>query len=144
MITISKLYENYPAAHRQHMHDGHCKLIHGHNWSVEFIFASHALDECGFVIDFGKLKWLKDYLTHLLDHTMLVNEDDPKLDDMIALGLCDIRVVPNCGCEGMAAFLFEQVALKLVEQNYANDPFLIAVTVYEDSKNSATFEYSDD
>ena len=79
-ITCSKTYTDLPFAHRQPSHQGHCALIHGHNWSFEFEFAADKLDECGFVIDFGKLKWLKDWINERFDHTLVLNESDPMLD----------------------------------------------------------------
>ena len=57
MITCTKRYDNLPFAHRQPNHEGHCSLIHGHNWSFEFEFKASKLDGNGFVIDFGDLKW---------------------------------------------------------------------------------------
>ena len=55
MITCSKLYKDIPFAHRQHLHDGHCSQIHGHNWDIKLTFSCKELDAMGFVVDFGKL-----------------------------------------------------------------------------------------
>jgi len=38
MITCTKKFGEYPFAHRQPLHDGMCKLVHGHNWTFEVEF----------------------------------------------------------------------------------------------------------
>lgn len=157
MITCTKRYDNFPFAHRQHMHEGHCRFIHGHNWSFEFEFVTQCLDANGFVIDFGKLKWLKDYLTEMFDHTLLLNRDDPALnylqDGLVnhigapesvvpMFPFADIRVVPNAGAEGLAKFIFREVSTLLEEETKtrsAGPVRLKRVTVFEDDRNSATF-----
>lgn len=149
MITCTKTYADLPFAHRQHMHAGHCALIHGHNWSITFTFTAAVLDECGFVVDFGKLKWLKSWLNERFDHTLVLNANDPKLD---YLGSClttgqpgypvfaKIIVVPDCSCEGLAGWLFTEVSslLRCREDLGARGVRLLRVVVQEDSKNSAT------
>src|SRR5690554_5711471 len=76
MITCTKVYSDIPFAHQQHTHDGHCSFIHGHNWSIEVTFEASELDENGFVVDFGKLKFLKQWIEDNLDHACLLNESD--------------------------------------------------------------------
>lgn len=154
MITCTKIYEDLPFAHRQHKHDGHCALIHGHNWAFEFEFAADSLDSCGFVVDFGKLKWLKQWLADRFDHTLVLNEDDPQLPHLrraleeyeepegIVPAMSKITVVPDCSCEGLAQFLLCEVNFQmragwgegdLISRNVR----VIRVRVIEDSKNSA-------
>lgn len=150
MITCSKLYSDIPFAHRQHNHQGHCALIHGHNWSFEFTFGCDKLDECGFVVDFGDLKWLGTWLKEEFDHKLVLNTDDPALgylrDTLVnAMPITDgvpgpfaaITVVPNCGAEGLASYIFTTVDHLLAAET--NDRVqLVAVKVFEDSKNTAT------
>lgn len=157
MITCTKKYINFPFAHRQPNHEGHCRLIHGHNWAFEFVFACEKLDANGFVIDFGSLGWLKELLNDMFDHTLVLNFDDPYLEYLkLSLGdkpevlpgghssnhvkvpFAKIKCVPNCGAEGLADWLAETVDNKL--QAITEDRvFLMKVTVFEDDKNSATF-----
>ena len=58
-LTCTKTYFDVPFAHRQHLHDGHCSFVHGHNWDIRVTFGCERTDENGFVVDFGKLKFLK-------------------------------------------------------------------------------------
>lgn len=138
-ITCTKRYDDLPFAHRQPKHDGHCAWIHGHNWSFAFTFYASILDECGFVIDFGKLKWLKAWLLERFDHTLLLNTDDPKHDELTAslAGLSRIITVPDCSCEGLAAWLLSQVNTLMLEHTNGRVGVL-SVVVIEDSKNHAT------
>lgn len=158
MTTCTKRYDDLPFAHRQPVHDGHCAWIHGHNWGFEFEFKATHLDECGFVIDFGKLKWLKAWLLERFDHTVLLNEDDPWLkylthhlidvtdpadgyegNDNVkpCTNLAKIVVVPDCSSEGLALWLLERVNQVLAD-NTDGRVSLYRVTVIEDSKNVAT------
>lgn len=148
MITCSKRYDNLPFAHRQPNHDGHCAWIHGHNWQFEFEFAAHKLDECGFVIDFGKLKWLKEWLHERFDHTLVLNNLDPHLRYLRSAldsqpgdngygPLAKIFTMPDCSCEGLAAWLLSEVN-KIVQEHTDGRVSVYQVKVIEDEKNHAT------
>ena len=65
--TSTKTYSDYPCAHRQYKHKGNCALVHGYSRSFTFLFGAKERDQCGFVVDFGDLKWLKSHLDHLFD-----------------------------------------------------------------------------
>ncbi len=139
MFTCSKKYLELPFAHRQPFHKGHCSTIHGHNWTFEFEFAAKERDECGFVVDFGKLKWLKLWLDRKFDHTLVLNDNDPMLGHIRdSLGdMATITLVPNCSSEGIAEYLMREVGKRLLEYT-DNRVSLIKVKVIEDSRNSAT------
>jgi 6-pyruvoyltetrahydropterin/6-carboxytetrahydropterin synthase len=141
MITCKKTYTDSPWAHRQHRHDGHCAFIHGHNWSITIIFGCHATDENGFVVDFGKLKFLEEWIDTHLDHACVFSDEDPQRTALLAVGGSAIwkpYVVKNCSCEGMAQHLFE-VFTPLVKAASHDRAFITSVEVVEDSKNSATY-----
>ena len=160
MITCTKRFDNIPFAHRQPNHDGHCSLIHGHNWSFEFEFAAlidgpgsrlavdsydlHQIDKNGFVVDFGNLKWLKQWLDEQFDHALVLNEEDPYLNQLhgwlmtLQPPLAKITPVPNCGAEGLASYVSGFV--RSVLQNSGRVK-LVRLTVFEDSKNSATIRF---
>lgn len=144
MFTCKKTYSDIPFAHRQHRHDGHCSQIHGHNWSFTFTFGCERLDECGFVVDFGKLKPLKRWIDENLDHACLFNRDDPHLQAILAVNEatgCKIYrpyIVDQCSSEGIAKHLFS-IMDELVREISSGRAFLISVEVIEDSRNSATY-----
>jgi len=144
-ITCEKLYKDLPFGHRQPVHKGHCRFVHGHNWSFHFTFEADELDECGFVVDFGKLKWLKELLDEWFDHTTVLNEDDPllpyfaadKVGNPAGRGIYDLRVVPDCSCEGLAKFVF-QMTNEILNDQTAGRVRVKSLTLHEDTKNSAT------
>ncbi len=140
--TCTKQYYNLPCAHRQHKHEGHCSKIHGYSRSFKFYFACKELDANGFVFDFGDLKELKQHLDYMCDHTLLINEEDPHLDlfkEMDRKGLCQLRVVKHCGAEGMAQYFFDY-ANDLVRRQSRGRAWVYRVTMWENDKNSATYE----
>ncbi|WP_083270409.1 6-pyruvoyl trahydropterin synthase family protein [Lacunisphaera limnophila] len=139
--TCKKVYTDIPWAHRQHRHDGHCAFIHGHNWSIGVTFGCTQLDENGFVVDFGKLKFLKDWINDRLDHACVFNREDPLKEALVAVGgakAWKIYVVECCSCEGMAKHIFE-VFDELIRQYTQDRAYVVSVEVVEDSKNSARY-----
>lgn len=141
-LQSTKRYENLPCAHRQWRHDGNCALVHGYSRSFEFIFAAETLDKCGFAVDFGQLKWLKDWLEHMFDHTLLLMPDDPLLDHFRALeaaGAADIRLMPyGVGMEGSAQMVCEYADAELRRLTKGRC-WVVGVEARENSKNSAWY-----
>jgi len=140
MLTCKKTYRDIPFAHRQHLHEGHCALIHGHNWAITLTFACRETDANGFVVDFGKLGYIKDWITQHLDHACLFNEDDRAKESLLAdYGeLFKSYVLPNCSCEGIAQHLHE-VFGPMVRKATDGRVWISEVAIEEDSKNSACF-----
>ena len=141
MLTCTKTYRDIPFAHRQHKHDGQCALIHGHNWAITLTFACTETDDNGFVVDFGKLKYLKEWIDANLDHACLLNQDDPEKDALLQQfgGLFKAYVLPNCSSEGLAVHLHEIFDAK-VRTATAGRVWITAIEIEEDSKNSARYQ----
>lgn len=140
MLTCKKSYRDIPFAHRQHHHDGHCALIHGHNWAITLTFACRETDVNGFVVDFGKLRYLKSWIEEHLDHACLFNQDDPEREALLkaAGDLFKAYILPNCSCEGLAKHLYG-VFNPMVRDATDGRVWITAVEIEEDSKNSACF-----
>lgn len=140
MLTCSKTYRDVPFAHRQHKHDGHCALLHGHNWALRLTFACSKPDENGFVIDFGKLRYIRDWIDEHLDHACLFNQDDPKRQALLNghPDLFKAYILPDCSSEGLARHL-HGIFNAMVQEATEGRVRVTAVEVAEDSKNSATF-----
>ncbi len=140
MMTCRKVYADIPFAHRQHMHDGHCALIHGHNWSFALTFGCHERDANGFVIDFGKLRFIREELEARFDHACVFAEDDPLRETIVqaAPEAFKVYVVPNCSSEGLCAHVFEWVDER-VRSHTDGRVFLVGVEVTEDQRNSAAY-----
>ena len=96
--TCSKQFLDFPCCHRQWSHPGHCHFLHGYSRSFKFWFAAEKLDKYGFVVDFSSLKPLEKLLKQQFDHTFLVNEDDPLMQDWKRLheeGALNLRIMKN-------------------------------------------------
>ncbi len=149
MYTVTKSYRDLPAAHRQPNHDGHCRLIHGHNWGFDITFGCILTDENGFVIDVGKMGPVRDFLLQNFDHALLLNSNDPELPFLrqhLAGGrdrpvFANIVTVPNCGMEGLAEWVFEEVLgiVRCIPGAKERGLTVVEVIVWEDSKNRATY-----
>tara|TARA_B110000003_G_scaffold261627_1_gene283529 strand:+ start:347 stop:781 length:435 start_codon:yes stop_codon:yes gene_type:complete len=140
MFTCTKSYQDIPMAHRQHRHAGHCAYIHGHNWTITLTFACKKLDSNGFVVDFGQLKYIKDWIDRHLDHACLLNEDDPHRSELEChkASLFKFHILPCCSSEGIAQHLF-QIFNTMVQSHTQQRVWLSHVDIKEDSKNSASY-----
>ncbi|MDR3228260.1 MAG: 6-carboxytetrahydropterin synthase [Puniceicoccales bacterium] len=140
MFTCSKTYTDVPFAHRQHRHSGHCAFVHGHNWTFTFVFGCNALDENGFVVDFGDLKYIRRWFDDNLDHACVFNRDDPLRESLVAAAPAAYKVyiVENCSAEGLAKHLHETVG-ELVKKKTHGRVFIVEARVQEDARNSATY-----
>jgi len=130
------------SAFRQWRAESHCRLIHGYALSVKIVFAAHELDVRNWVVDFGSLKSLKTWLENTFDHTLLVAEDDPKRDELLALdkmGLARVVMVPATGCEAFAELIFGGVEVWLKDNGYAPRCWVESVEVGEHGANSALY-----
>ena len=142
MLTCTKIYSDIPFAHRAHLHDGHCRFIHGHNWAFEIVFAAERTDPCGFIVDFGKLKTLKQELDLFFDHSLILNQADPLAEEIVAMfrlrNIHNVHFLPDCSCEGIARFVFD-MADTFVREESSGRAWCQQVTVHEDLKNYATY-----
>jgi 6-pyruvoyltetrahydropterin/6-carboxytetrahydropterin synthase len=142
MITCSKTYRDIPLSHRQPLHGGRCSFLHGHSWAITLTFEASSLDDNGFVIDFGELHFIEDWIDEHLDHGTVLCQDDPRKKDLEALneeGLLKVTWVKSASCEGIAKFLFNTFN-PLVSERTSGRVKLQAIHLEEDSKNSATYQ----
>ena len=139
MITCSKIYSDIPFAHRQPNHDGHCRFIHGHNWEITLTFTADQLDVNNFVIDFGKLKYLKKWIDDHLDHACVLNNNDPILQQVQDAPFFKLLLVEDSSCEGLAQFLFNEFQ-KLVRENEHGRVQILKIMLKEDQKNFTEYQ----
>jgi len=140
MYTCTKTYQNIPFAHRQHRHPGHCKNIHGHNWAFTFEFACDELDENGFIYDFGKMRFIRNWLNEHLDHAFVYNKDDVEAKTMLSNYPDMFKPYPveSCSTEGLARHLYEIFAPEIKSMT-SGRARLLSIEVSEDSKNAAKY-----
>lgn len=139
-LTSTKSFYNYPCAHRQWRHEGNCKVVHGYSRSFHFVFGAKERDRCGFVVDFGDLRWLRDRLDADFDHTLLLNKDDPllpkfrELEDLGAARIVLLRY--GVGMEDTAQAIGEWTDVTL-RQRTKGRAWVVSLEVAENEKNSA-------
>lgn len=130
------------ACFRQWRAKSHCSLLHGYALAVHFEFEADELDEHNWVVDFGGLKSLKEWLVLMFDHTLLVARDDPRkaeLLDLESMGLAHIIFVPATGCEAFSQLIFEYTEGWLERMGYSPRVKLVKVEVREHGANSAIY-----
>jgi 6-pyruvoyltetrahydropterin/6-carboxytetrahydropterin synthase len=121
MFTSTKVFDGFSTCFRQWKAEGtHCKFLHGYGVSFQVWFDGE-LDEKNWVFDFGGMKRAKgkieglnpkDYFDWLLDHTVIVSQDDPALAQfkkLHHLNVIQLRIVPFVGAERFAEFLYHKI-----------------------------------
>lgn len=143
----TKTFYNFPCAHRQWKHRGNCALLHGYSRSFVFTFAAHNPDNCGFIVDYGDLDWLKAHLEYMYDHTLLLCVDDPLLpqfQEIEKAGGCQLRhhIVQGMGIgvgmEDTALYLTYYADFELRKRTKGRC-WIVSVEARENDKNSSIY-----
>lgn len=104
--------------------DSHCRFLHGYSLQVTITFRAAVLDHRNWVVNFGGLKKIKEWLESTFDHKTLVAKDDPELGRLRNLaGLASFSLqlygavpiiqlveVEHVGCEAFAKIIYDHVA----------------------------------
>lgn len=124
--TSTKSYvDAFPCAYRQWKADDKpgnvpgCNKLHGYAFSMKFYFGTNDLDARNWVVDYGGLRELKDFLADHFDHTLIVAEDDPEIETIKELDrkkIAKVVVLPKLGCEALADMLYRYVNAIFIPQ----------------------------
>ena len=146
----TKLFDGYSTCFRQWKAEGtHCKFLHGYAVSFRVWFEGD-LDERNWVFDFGGMKRAKhniagkspkEFFAWLLDHTTVVAEDDPYLENFKQMntdGIIKLRILPATGCERFAEYLSKTINVFL-EAETDGRVKATKVEVFEHERNSASY-----
>ena len=120
----------------------HCSLLHGYSLGFSFKFGTEALDDKNWVVDFGGLKKLKNWLEDTFDHTVVADNNDPHLKDLFELqekGIAKVVVMRGVGCEMFAEEAF-WVADSIVKELTNGRCHCVSCEVREHGANSAIYE----
>jgi len=121
LIELTKIF-TFDSAHRLPFHDGMCKELHGHTYTLEVTLRGEPNDN-GILIDFGDLKRIvNSWILKKLDHKYLndVLKDDPT-------------------AENIAKYIF--IILRKCSSIFKDK--LYSITVWETRTSKATY-YGDD
>ena len=131
--------------HRQWRDDGHCAWVHGYGRYIQFTFEGD-LDERQWVMDFGDLKDIKQWLEEQWDHRVMIASDDPhleKLKQMHDLGIMNINVLDvtkgwGPGIEASCKHIYDNVA-NLIHVKTDGRVKIVKVEIWEHERNSAVY-----
>ena len=129
-----------------------CRLVHGYSLGFRVVFECDELDERNWSMDFGGLKFFKEWLVDTFDHKLVVAKDDPEFETLKGLadkGLANLIIVESVGVERFAELAFNKLDETLEEMK--KDGKLLNPTVrvksvecFEHGANAATYERQDD
>jgi len=154
-VKATKVYKNLPCGHAQHFDvnpdgtPGHCAQVHGYDRSIEFTFAGEP-DDHGWIVPFGGLKPVKEFLEYYFDHVTVLPADDPRVKDipkeMTDTGglLGTLRVLPSgVSMEMSSLFIWEHVNAYIYHITNGRC-YVERVRVYEHERNDAMVEVDQD
>lgn len=146
----TKVFDGYSTVFRQWKAEGtHCRFLHGYGISFKIIFEGD-LDERNWVWDFGGMKraktWIdgmqpKAWMDHMFDHTTIIAEDDPYLENFKEMwkdGIIQLRIIPATGAEQFAKFIYDKVS-KFIKIETEGRVRVASVEFKEHNKNSAIY-----
>lgn len=121
----------FEAAHRQLGDTSKCGFIHGHNWVVEIEVVADKLDKIGYVVDFKKLK---DAITNILDHKIILNTEDPLVQVLEDNHQQVLSIIGNPTCEVLIMFI-KKIILATIPQSA--EVRLITLRLFENDDSYA-------
>lgn len=147
-VHSTKTFMNLPCAHAQYFDTeadgspGECASIHGYDRSVRITF-SGSVDENGWIVPFGELKVVKEWLEYYFDHTTVLPADDARLNSipssMLEQGglLHTLRVLPyGVSMEMSSLFIIEHLGLYISHLTKGRC-YVSKVECFEHERNSA-------
>lgn len=117
-VSTKEYVDAFPCAYRQWRASDKpgkipgCNKIHGYAFSMKVYFGTDDLDIRNWVVDYGGLRDLKDFLADKFDHCLLLSSDDPHIDwykEAERRGIAKLTILPRLGCEGLADMLYKYI-----------------------------------
>lgn len=139
MYRISKEF-SFAMGHRLSLHEGLCKNIHGHNYTVVVGLKSDDLNHNGMVMDFSDLKNIVEHYLKRFDHAFMANKRDDELLSRIRVLFPEMKLIAvdyEPTAENMARDAYQHIAEELTK--YSGTAEVDFVTMYETDKAQATF-----
>ena len=150
MYKSRKKFDGFSTCFRQwRANTTHCQYLHGYDVEFEVTFEGD-LDHRNWVWDFGGMKRAKnliegrqpkEWMEYMFDHTVVIAEDDPAMDDFVDLdarGIIQLRVIKGVGAEKFAEFLYYKLD-EFVQLETEGRVKVVKVKFMENHKNSAIY-----
>ena len=154
-VKSTKVFKNLPCGHAQFFDleadgtPGECSSVHGYDRSVEFTFAGE-VDDMGWIVPFGELKSIKQFLEYYFDHVTVLPANDPRLKDIPAVLkepgqiFGTLRVLPSgVSMEMSSVFIWEHVNAYIYHITKGRC-YVERVRVYEHERNDAMVEVDEE
>lgn len=124
-----------------------CAWAHGYGRHVEFTFGAEELDDRGWVVDFGGLRFVKKFLEDNWDHRLLLSSEDPLLAEFLALhekGGVNVNVMNAAkgwgpGIEQSCKFVYDNIN-PIIQEQTNQRCWITKVQIWEHENNSAIYE----
>ena len=132
------------ACFRQPSAESHCRFLHGYSLQFKFTFEAKALDERNWVVDFGALKPLKQWLEQNFDHKVIIDQNDPHIEwfqHLESLGVASLTILDGVGVEKFAFHAWKK-ADALVSEITNDRCRCVEVECAEHGANSAIYRNS--
>ena len=149
-FTSSKVFDGFSTVFRQHSaQETHCSFLHGYGISFKVYFEGE-LDHRNWVWDFGGMKRAKtkidgmsakQWMDYMFDHTLIMAQNDPALDDFKKLddkGIVQLRIIPATGAEKFAEFIYNKLNDFVITETEGRVR-VTKVDFREHAKNEASF-----
>ena len=144
---ISTTHRNWHAAFNECRDSRKCSWVHGYSRYIQFTFEGE-LDDKSWIVDFGDLKFIKQWLDDNWDHKILLASDDPLLSEFKKLeekaGLT-LTVIPfdernwNPSIEGSCKWVYDSINPILIEKTKGRC-YISKVEIWEHEFNTAIYE----
>lgn len=154
-VKSTKIFKYLPCGHAQFFDKepdgspGECASVHGYDREVEFTFAGD-IDDMGWIVPFGELKPIKEFLEYYFDHVTVLPANDPRIGDIPDKlkepgGIFGtLRVLPSgVSMEMSSLFIWEHVNAYVVAITEGRC-YVERVRVYEHNRNDAMCEVDED
>jgi 6-pyruvoyltetrahydropterin/6-carboxytetrahydropterin synthase len=146
----TKLFDGFSCVFRQWKAKGtHCSFLHGYGVSFRVWFEGE-LDERNWVWDFGGMKRAKGtidgmnpkaWMDYMFDHTTIVAEDDPYLENFKEMwkdGIIQLRIIPSTGAEQFSKYIYEKLN-PFIQEETKGRVKITKVEFMEHNKNTAIY-----
>lgn len=153
-VKSTKKFKYLPCGHAQWFDKepdgspGECASVHGYDREVEFTFAGD-VDEMGWIVPFGELKAVKDFLEYYFDHVTVLPANDPRLDKLCSVHselmeeggiLGTLRILPSgVSMEMSSLFVWEHVNHYIYKITDGRC-YVAKVQIFEHDRNSGILE----
>ncbi|NPA13255.1 MAG: 6-carboxytetrahydropterin synthase [Aquificae bacterium] len=118
-----------------------CLNIHGHSYKLEITVGSNTLDQQEMVIDFYHIKAAVRDLIDQLDHSFIIDRNDPLYPSFKQhFGFLKLTVVDFCPtAEALAKYIYDYLKGKLDEAGLLEDIKVVKVVLWETETGMAEY-----